>query len=142
MAKTPLTPERIGQPQTEHAQQCAVFAWAALNRVKHPALRWMHAIPNGGERDRVVAGRMKAEGVRAGVSDICLPSPRGNYHGLYVELKLASRKDSTEWGGCQDNQIAFIKDMREEGYAAFVAYGWEHAVRIIEGYLGLGPYRA
>jgi hypothetical protein len=88
---------------------------------------------------------MKAEGVRKGVSDICLPTARGQYHGLYLELKVKGRENETEngvlTGGCSQEQIQFTAFANEEGYAAIVAYGWEHAVRVIAGYLGLGPFR-
>lgn len=145
MAKKRLTPEQIGAGPSEHSQQCAVFAWAAMHRAEHPALRWMYSVPNGGDRDRVTAGRMKAEGVRKGISDICLPTARGQYHGLYLELKVKGRENETEngvlTGGCSQEQMQFTAFANEEGYAAIVAYGWEHAVRVIAGYLGLGPFR-
>ena len=63
------------------------FRWAALAKSRWPELVLLHAIPNGGHRHKAVAVRMKAEGMKAGVPDICLPVPRGSWHGLYLELK-------------------------------------------------------
>jgi hypothetical protein len=140
MAKK-LTPEQIGKAVTEHAQQCAVFAWAADSRRDHPELEWLYAVPNGGDRDRVVAGRMKAEGVRSGVADMALPVARGPYHGLYIELKREdAKRDDDPTAGMHDEQIKFQVFVREQGYAGVTAYGWKHAVRVLQGYLALGQY--
>src|SRR5699024_826416 len=72
---------------TEHDEQVQRIRWAGLARGAYPALRWLHAVPNGGARNIVVARKLKAEGVQRGVPDLCLPVPRGPYHGLYIELK-------------------------------------------------------
>src|SRR5699024_10256580 len=74
---------------TEHDEQVQLIRWAGLARGAYPALRWLHAVPNGGARNIVVARKLKAEGVQRGVPDLCLPVPRGPYHGLYIELKRA-----------------------------------------------------
>src|SRR5699024_6741469 len=46
----PATPEK-GQRMTEHDEQVALIRWAELARGKYPALRWLHAVPNGGARN-------------------------------------------------------------------------------------------
>lgn len=74
---------------TEHAEQKALITWANLQAGKHPELHLLYAIPNGGARSQATAGKLKAEGVKPGVPDLCLPAPRGNYHGLYIEMKRA-----------------------------------------------------
>ena len=38
-----------------------------------PACRWLHAIPNGGNRSAVTGARLKAEGVKRGIPDLFLP---------------------------------------------------------------------
>lgn len=55
------------------------------------------AIPNGGKRNVIVAQKMKAEGVRAGIPDLCLPVMRGGYGGMYIELK-AGKRHNPAWG--------------------------------------------
>ena len=72
---------------TESAEQQALFMWAALQSAAYPELTLLYHIPNGGSRHKAEAGRLKAEGVKAGVPDLCLPVARGGFHGLYVELK-------------------------------------------------------
>lgn len=130
------SPEQLGTVQTEHNQQVAVMAWAASQRSRHPELKWLFAIPNGGNRSPIEASRLKAEGVRAGVSDLMLPVAKGQYHGLFVEVKLVARKNHKQ-GGRSPEQVEFQAFAQEQGYAAITCYGWEHVTRAIEGYLKL-----
>lgn len=53
------------------------------------------AVPNGGYRNAVEASIMKAEGVRAGVTDLILNVPSGTYTQLGIEMKTES-KDSRQ----------------------------------------------
>lgn len=129
-----LTPAKLAAPNTEHSHQVALFAWAALQH--NPMLEWLHAIPNGGERNAIVAGRMKAEGVRTGVFDVFLPVAMGGYHGLYIELKKPDRKQQAR-GGLSEQQVSFGKFVLNGGYRAEVAYTWVEAANIICSYLGL-----
>ena len=75
-----------------------------------PELRLLHAIPNGGKRDIRTAAMLKAEGVKPGVPDICLPVPRGGKHGLYIELKR--RKGGT----VSKAQEAWIRALMAQGF--------------------------
>lgn len=117
---------------SEATHQKVIFIWAAINRDQYPQLKWLHAIPNADSHRQV------AEGVRAGVSDICLPYPRlthaGFYSGLYIELKTEKRRNQKN-GGCSDDQIAFTEYANSAGYKAVVCYGWQEAVKVIEEYL-------
>lgn len=114
---------------TEHQEQCALFDWADFAESKIPALRLLHAIPNGGKRDIRTAAMLKAEGVKPGVPDICLPVPRGIFHGLYIELKR--RKGGT----VSKEQQAWIDALKEQHYWCSVCYGWECARDVILEYL-------
>lgn len=127
MAK-PVDPATIARAGTEHAHQVAVFVWAALNAPKYPELRMMFAIPNGGERNVIVAANLKAEGVRAHVPDICLPVARGNWHGLFIEMKKAG-------GRVDPGQAKYHEELKKQGYGACVCIGWEAAIQTIESYL-------
>ncbi len=55
---------------SEHQEQCALFHWAAHMESKHPQLGLLFAIPNGGLRNKLVARKLKMEGVKAGVLEI------------------------------------------------------------------------
>ena len=57
-------------------------------------------MPNGGHRNKATAGKLKAEGVRAGVPDLMLLYPRHGYHGLVIELKVGhnvATREQNEW---------------------------------------------
>ncbi|MBP3656659.1 MAG: VRR-NUC domain-containing protein [Clostridia bacterium] len=117
---------------TESMEQQALFRWAALQRGKYPELALMYHIPNGGKRSKSEAVRFRLEGVRAGVPDICLPAARGEWHGLYIELKR--RKG----GVISGEQSAWIEALTREGYCAGVCRGWEAAAKMIIKYLTSG----
>lgn len=114
---------------TEHQEQCSLFEWAAFQEGFWPELRLMHAIPNGGKRDKVTAARMKAEGVKPGVPDICLPVPRGDKHGLYIEMKR--RKG----GSVSADQLKWLDNLMRQGYECHVCRGCEEARSVILDYL-------
>lgn len=114
--------------QGEHAEQAALMRWAMFARARLPELALLYAIPNGGHRHKATAARLKAEGVKRGVPDVCLPVSRGGIHGLYVELK-------TERGKPTPEQLGWIRALRRQGYAACVCRGWEQARAAIENYL-------
>lgn len=95
-----------------------------------PELRLLHAIPNGGYRNKITAAKLKAEGVKPGVPDICLPVARGRYHGLYIELKTRQGKISTK-------QQTWLADLKGQGFKALLCRGWTTARQAIETYLTL-----
>ncbi len=60
----------------------------------------LFAIPNGGARNKSEAGILKAEGVTAGVADMILLTPSGNYGSLCIEFKTddgRQRQSQKEW---------------------------------------------
>lgn len=125
---------------TEHSHQVALFAWAALPPVAEafPELeRGLFAIPNGGSRGdtqqsrSIEGGKMKAEGAKAGVSDMMLAVPKGGCHGLFIELKKLKAKGV----GPSDEQTKFGNFVQNQGYGFIVCYGWRDARDIIIQYL-------
>ena len=115
---------------TEDAEQAALFRWAEYQQARLPALRWLFAIPNGGYRTKVTAGRMKATGTKAGVPDICLPIPHGGYHGLFIELKR--RKGGT----LSASQKVWLDILNMHKYKAVRCNGFDEARDTILEYLG------
>lgn len=113
----------------EEVEQTCLFRWAALQSGAMPELQMLHAIPNGGKRSKAEAARMKAAGVKAGVPDMCLPVPRGEYHGLYIELKRQ------KGGRLSDEQRIWLGKLREQGYAAYMCCGWNEAAETIMRYM-------
>ena len=111
-------------------EQEAFFRWVAWARNRYPLVDLFYHIPNGGSRDKREAARMKGEGVRAGVPDLCLPVSSGAYHALYIELKVAKNRPSAE-------QKAWIEKLNAAGNRAVVCYGWQAAVKETCTYLGI-----
>jgi len=114
---------------TENQEQALLFEWSALMEHKHPELKLLFAIPNGGYRPPKTAAILKATGVKSGVPDICLPVPRGEHHSLYIELKR--RKG----GSLSVNQRKWLKALNEQGHKAVVCKGADEAMRTIVRYL-------
>jgi len=116
---------------SESLEQQFLFRWAAFACGKYPELDLMFHIPNGGLRNKAVAGMLKAEGVKSGIPDICLPVARGKYHGLYIELK------KEKGGTVSANQKIWLSQLIHQGYHAIVCKGWEDAKASILEYLNL-----
>jgi hypothetical protein len=111
---------------TEHEEQKALIERVRLNENQHPKLKLLFAIPNGGLRHRATAGKLKAEGVKAGVPDLFLPVASHGCHGLFIELKAKG-------GTVTESQWAMLKALSEEGYRALIAVGHDEAwMRIME----------
>jgi len=143
---------------SEDGEQAALFCWAAavqnhgwnaaclwadnkiLDLCSHSdggfeAIKWMHAIPNGGSRGdtskaRAIRGaNLKATGVKAGVSDIFWPFPYNGMFGLYIEMKKA-------FGGkVSPEQKQFGKFVQNQGYGFAVCHGWRNAANTILTYI-------
>lgn len=118
------------KPPPEHIEAKHLMHVVRIAEFGTPALRMLYAVPNGGDRNKAVAGKMKAEGVKSGVPDYCLPVARGGFHGLYIELKSLTGYASAE-------QKNWIEALRTEGYRAEVCRGWEQAWAVLREYLGI-----
>lgn len=118
--------------RSEDTEQISVIQWAEWNTGRYPELKWLHHCPNGGSRNKQEAVKLKQMGVKAGVSDLCLPYPRGNYCGLYIEMKYGNNRQ-------QPTQKEFLADMAAAGHFVATCYSAEDAVAIIKDYLHLEP---
>lgn len=120
---------------SEHSEQVALFSWAKLMEGRHPQLKWMFAIPNGGKRKN--GWWEKAEGLKKGVHDIFLPIPihfdadfETIHHGLFIEMKFNKNKLTKE-------QKEFKAAMDAEGYKTVTCWTFEEAKQAIIDYLGI-----
>jgi hypothetical protein len=50
-----------------------MIKWVRAIKDAYPVLKLLYAVPNGRDRNIYVARKLKAEGVLAGVADLCLP---------------------------------------------------------------------
>lgn len=169
-----MIPDQLAKSDTEHAHQRAFFQWInyatrygyeqakqlSLGE-KHftemqgitphlPELGLMHAIPNGGFRNKSEAGKLRAEGVKPGVLDTFLPVTKPYkvpkfggfdsvvlmYAGLYVEFKEPGRKNHAK-GGMSKEQIEFAEAVQHQGYCTRTAYTWREAANIVMLYYGV-----
>ncbi len=154
-----MTPEKIAFSGTEHAHQSAFMAWlrmaqnygiAAANDAgcyqkggeEHATkwygkaagiseLKYMAARPNGGERNRVVATMLVAEGVKRGAPDLDLPWPRGQYIGLAIEMKKPGGRTSAE-------QVDWLDFLSRQGWCVAVCHTWLEAVQVLTAYVACG----
>lgn len=133
-----MEPEQIASV-SEHSHQAAFFCWIANNADKvDPRLKFAFAVPNGGERNKATASRLKAEGVKAGVPDVFVPIPSncGKYHGLWLEFKRPGTDEKKE-GTLSDKQEKYRDYLVSQNYLHFVVYGWLTAVSAVLRYLEL-----
>lgn len=138
--------EQRGLPPSEHTEAVRFMRCVRAHEAAYPSLRWLHAIPNGGWRNKTVAAKLKGEGVRPGVHDYFWPvkmpvtpapgevlEPGSSvevYSGLYIELKSGGGRPTTE-------QREFAAFVRSQGFKAVFARGWEEAWRAVCDYSGI-----
>lgn len=76
----------------EHRIQCACVQWFRYQYKQYS--HNLFSVPNGGKRDEVTAAKMKAEGALAGVADLILLRPSGQYHALCIEMKTRTGRQA------------------------------------------------
>lgn len=118
------------KPPTEYAESVAFWQWFQL---MYPDLVPVtFHVPN----ERTEAGqrkRLSRIGVRSGVSDYVILTPRGPFHGMCLEFKRAgaSAKSVTQ------NQLDFLNAANDQGYFADFALGLDEAIKKVTHYLSL-----
>lgn len=115
--------KRSAQP--EHNLQVACLKWL---RIAYPKVL-CYAIPNGGQRNAIVAKHLKEEGVTAGIPDLHIPIPRGNYASLYIEMKNGKA------GRLSDHQKELIPRLQAYGNKVVVCRTMAEFRKEIEEYL-------
>jgi len=109
----------------EHQEQKALIEWCEY---KGYPFNLIFAIPNGGQRHKAVAAKLKAEGVKSGIPDLFLPVAAWEKHGLFIEMK-------SEKGKVTKNQKIWLSKLSKEEYSTVVCFGFEDAKIEIEDYL-------
>ena len=98
--------------QSEHMEQCLFVQWF---RQTYPKIR-IFAIPNGGGRSKAAGASLKAEGVSAGVPDLCIPE-----WNTWIEMK---RSAGSHLSPEQRDWMAYLESI---GQTCVVGFGWEDA---------------
>jgi hypothetical protein len=125
MIKPSRTKKRNAQP--EAVEQEKVIKWARDNEKNYPFLWMLHSSLNGVRLSKMQAGKAKASGMLSGVPDLFLPVPRGCFFGLYIEMKSAKGRISSE-------QSKFLQAASDFGYSCFICYSAVEAIKRIEDY--------
>ena len=116
---------------SEHDEQVALMDWINLYKREMPSLALIFAIPNQGGQGKgaIIRGqKMKREGLKKGVPDLFLPVAKGEYHGLFIEMK-------SETGRLGDEQHDYLNYLTKQGYLCGVCRSFEEAQALIMDYL-------
>ncbi|WP_419343028.1 VRR-NUC domain-containing protein [Achromobacter sp. PD1] len=113
---------------SEDTIQAQVIRWATLQAGVCPELARLFHVPNGGQRHAAVAAKLKGQGVKPGVPDLCLPVPRFGCPGLWIEMKTSDGRVSTN----QKDWIAYLKGA---GYRVEVCRSFDEARGVLLDYL-------
>ena len=116
---------------SESTEQQAVISWFRLQHPKYRIINIPNGLMIGGRNKFALIKKYKAEGMTNGVSDLLLCVARKGYHGLWIEMKDKGKKASS----LSPDQIYWQSDMRDAGYKAEWAAGFDEAKKIIEEYL-------
>jgi hypothetical protein len=111
----------------ESDHQIALIQWCATI----PILREnIFHIPNGGARNAKEGARLKAEGVKSGVSDLFLAYAVYPYHGCWLELKAPIKSAKLS-----PSQLDWLTKQHKLNYCIGVCFGITQAVSYLEAYL-------
>ena len=114
----------------EHNSQAAFIRWCALQEKRYPELSLVYAVPNAAKRSLRLAYYLKAEGMKSGIPDICLPYPKPPYAGLWLEFKHGKNKSTP-------SQLIWQAKLRAAGHRVEVVYTVDEAIRVTKEYLNI-----
>lgn len=115
------------QPELE--EQAALIEWADKTVIDGIRIGdYLIHIPNEGKRGPKAAKDAKRLGLRAGVPDLFLALPRGDYAGLWIEMKSMTGMPTSE-------QTEWLNKLKKEGYLVSLSRGFDRAKDSIMKYL-------
>ena len=117
------------QTAREHDLQVSLIEYLRLH--VHPSVHYF-AIPNAAKRSWQTAKRMKAEGLTAGVADICIMLPHGK--AAWLELKRGDEQQSAE-------QVAFELICSTLSHPYAIARTFDQAIAILRRWGALKEIR-
>lgn len=118
--------------EAQEAKLLMQSCWRHPNMEHREILReYLIHIPNGGSRHMLEAKNLKAQGVKAGVSDYFLAYPLKGYHGLWIELKRVVKAKPV----VSKTQKEWLARTEGLGYKGVIAYGAQDALDKINEYL-------
>jgi hypothetical protein len=102
--------------RSEHVEQREFVSWF---RKSYPDVR-IFAIPNGGLRNKITAGKLKVEGVTAGVPDLFIPEWL-----VWIEMKTEGK------GKVSAQQKDWKQYLEKISHQVFICYGCEAAKKVV-----------
>ncbi len=120
----------------EGNEQTILFTWIDLQYPRESKL--IYHVPNGGHRHKATAGKLKGQGVRAGMPDINVDIARGGYFGMRIEFKATPPNDAD----VSPKQRGALQLLNDHGYLAIVCRGVHDAQEQIRAYLRLAATEA
>ena len=114
----------------EHQIQCGIIDWYDLRYGDEMLM----AYPAGGARSAATGARLKREGVRKGVWDLFLAVPMLSRHGMWIEVKIPSKR-SLARGGLTKEQEEFGRKAQNNDYHCIVVYTTQEGIDRISWYL-------
>lgn len=118
--------QRKPQRHIEHDTQVACVSWFRL-QYPHLALL-LFAVPNGTNKSKSARISFMAEGLTSGVADLLLLVPCGEYHGLCIEMKSKTGRQS-------ESQKQWQKVVEKQGYRYALCRSFDDFKRLIVQYL-------
>jgi len=116
---------QVEDAPAETSEQQRVIKWCRASGGEYEKI---YSIPNEGKRTGKNGARMKAQGLLAGMPDLCLPVMRDGKGALYIEMKRQGEEPS-------DKQWAVINRLRRDGYAVQVCDSYEEALEALRRYV-------
>ena len=110
-------------PDPEYSIQVAI---CQLLDLKAPWLLYC-ASADGARTSLIEARRMKAQGYKKGFPDLFFYEPRGEHHGLAIELKR-------DKGRATPDQKLWKEELQRRGYKAVIARGYSACLDAIKDY--------
>jgi hypothetical protein len=96
----------------EHKVQVAICQYLDLRGVLY------FSVPNGGQRNKIVAAKLKAEGAKAGIPDLCIIHEG---QAFFLEVKRPATSDSRK-GRLSPVQKEMIERIEQAGGEVKVVY--------------------
>lgn len=109
----------------EHAHQVTVVNKFRQDYTEEQGI--IFSIPNGDYRHQSIAVRLKAEGLLAGIPDLCILKKGGAI--LFVEMK------KLKGGSVSTEQKKIHPIMKNLGFQVIVCRGYEEAIKAIEAFM-------
>ncbi len=119
--------KRKATPESESNQQEIVIKYLKL---AYPDA--LYCASAGGMRTSYLqAIKMKRTGYVKGFPDLFIYEPRGEFHGLAIEMK------KEKGGTASPEQKEWQEQLRNRGYCSYICKGNEEAIKVIDEYFSI-----